>query len=120
MPNDPNQRLKYDNREINMSSVKRLFILATGSILLSSLLPIAALADMAAVKISGNTVFTVHDAANISADQRAQTIQSNLDNALVATPDKSPSAVHVVFVKGTPVITLGGYRVVTVDSNSQS
>src|SRR4029453_2285112 len=42
----------------------------------------------------------------------------NLDNALVAASDKSPAAVAVTYVKGAPVVTVGGYYVATVDANS--
>ncbi|HEY9871296.1 MAG TPA: hypothetical protein V6D08_19205, partial [Candidatus Obscuribacterales bacterium] len=52
------------------------------------------------------------------AEQRAQIIQRNLDNALVASTDKSPAAVGLTYVKGAPVITLGGYYIATVDANS--
>lgn len=47
---------------------------------------------------------------------RASTIQKNIDNALVAATNKSPSAVGVTYVKGLPVVTLGGFYVTTVDS----
>jgi hypothetical protein len=41
-----------------------------------------------------------------------------MDNALVAAKDRTPTAVRIVYVKGVPVITLGGFYVTTVDSAS--
>jgi hypothetical protein len=52
----------------------------------------------------------------MTADARAEAIQKNLDNALVAAKDHTPSSVNIVYVKGLPVITLGGYQVATVNS----
>ncbi|MBU6451305.1 MAG: hypothetical protein KGS72_05980 [Cyanobacteria bacterium REEB67] len=54
----------------------------------------------------------------MTADKRSQTVQQNLDNALVAAKDRTPASVNITYVKGVPVITLGGYQVVTVDSAS--
>jgi hypothetical protein len=80
--------------------------------------PQAVLADTS-VRIAGQTVF-VNKAASggMTADQRAETIQRNLDNALVAAKDRGPSSVNIVYVKGLPVITLGGYQVVTIDGDN--
>lgn len=81
--------------------------------------PLAALAADGSVRIAGQTVFENKVASGgMSVEQRAETIQKNLDNALVAAKDRSPSAVSVVYVKGVPVITLGGYQVVTVDGDN--
>jgi hypothetical protein len=82
-----------------------------------SLFPIAAQAADGDVHVAGKTAFT----ALVGADggtvaQRAETIQNNLDNALVAAQDRSPSSVNVTSVRGVPVVTLGGYQVVTVSS----
>lgn len=81
---------------------------------------ISALPSLAAsVRVSGQQVLNVNAAAGgLSAVQRADKIQQNLDNALVAANNRAPSAVSVVYVKGQPVITLGGYYVVTVDAAS--
>jgi len=71
------------------------------------------------VTLAGSAVLTdIASAGSFSGTKRAEMIQSNLDNALVATKDLSPSAVAVTYVKGSPVITLGGYQVATVDSAS--
>jgi hypothetical protein len=68
------------------------------------------------VKIAGQTVFTAQAAADAgSVSARASTIQNNLDNALVAAPDRSPASVNIAYVRGLPVITLGGYQVVAID-----
>ncbi|MDV2687148.1 hypothetical protein RYX56_22630, partial [Alkalihalophilus lindianensis] len=45
-------------------------------------------------------------------------IQKNLDNALVASKDRGPSSVNITYVKGSPVITLGGYKIVEVDAGN--
>lgn len=81
--------------------------------------PMAAVAADGSVRIAGQTVFENKVASGgMSVEQRAETIQRNLDNALVAAKDRSPSAVSIVYVKGVPVITLGGYQVVTVDADN--
>lgn len=69
------------------------------------------------VRIAGQTVFTAlaGDDTN-SVSQRADAIQNNLDNALVAAKDHSPQSVGIAYVRGLPVITLGGYQVVTVNA----
>jgi hypothetical protein len=92
----------------------------TVAIALSQLLFLAPNAVQAAddsVRLAGQVVFSTKSASGgISADQRAETIQRNLDNALVASQDRGPSSVNIVYVKGVPVITLGGYQVVTVSA----
>lgn len=91
--------------------------LIAGALLMSQsmyLTPLPVLAD-SSVRLAGQTMFTLPAAGSTSADQRAETVQNNLDNALVATKDRSPSAINITYVKGLPVITLGGYQVVTVD-----
>lgn len=80
-----------------------------------SVLP--ALAQEASVRVAGKQAFgNIAAGGGLSATNRADTIQRNLDNALVAASDKSPQAVQIVYVKGTPVITLGGYQVATVSA----
>lgn len=81
--------------------------------------PLAVLAADGSVRIAGATVFENKVASGgMSVEQRAENIQKNLDNALVAAKDRSPSSVSIVYVKGVPVITLGGYQVCTVDSDN--
>jgi len=77
------------------------------------LAPLPVLAD-SSVRLAGQTLFSL----GTGGDSRAQTVQNNLDNALVAAKDKTPGAVNITYVKGLPVITLAGYQVVTVDGAS--
>jgi len=91
--------------------------LIVGQALSMPLLP--AFAADSNVTLAGNAVMT--DIATVgtwTSAKRAEQIQNNLDNALVAAGDKSPGAVAVTYVKGSPVITLGGYQVATVDAAS--
>lgn len=99
---------------------KRTLVVLALSIGQSFSLPLMpAFAADGAIRISGQTVFENKVAAGgMSVEQRAETIQKNLDNALVAAKDRSPSAVSIVYVKGIPVITLGGYQVCTVDADN--
>jgi hypothetical protein len=69
------------------------------------------------VRVAGQPVFTMQSGAGSTLSQRADTIQNNLDNALVASQDRSPSTVGITYVHGMPVITVGGYQVVTVDQS---
>jgi hypothetical protein len=83
-----------------------------------AVLPLAALAD-GSIRIAGNPIFENKVASGgMSVEQRAESIQRNLDNALVAAKDRSASSVSIVYVKGIPVITLGGYQVCTVDGDN--
>ncbi len=71
------------------------------------------------VSVAGTNIISINAAADgVSAESRAQTIQHNLDNALVATGNRSPQAVKVVNVKGQSIITMGGYYVAAVDAES--
>lgn len=101
-----------------MSSVsnKSSFVYA---ILLSQVLGLgsfqAVLADNK-VRIAGQPVFTVPNApAGTTIDDRTKSIQNNLDNALVASKNKTASA-GIVYANGLPVVTVGGYKVVTIDA----
>lgn len=102
------------------SYIKRSLVATTlilGQALSMPLLP--AMAADSDVMLAGNVVLT--DIAPVSgwtSERRAEQIQQNLDNALVAAQNKSPSAVAITYVKGSPVLTLGGYQVATVDSAS--
>ncbi len=105
---------------MNTSSFKNKTGLSLGlaCLFLLNALPLPAFA-LSQVRLAGKEVFAIQTSAGgISAAQRTQTAQKNLDDALVASNDKSPAAVNVVTVKGTPVVTLGGYSVVTVDAAS--
>lgn len=68
---------------------------------------------------AGQVNFTVQaDNGGKSASQRAQDFQTKLDNALVASSDKTPGAVSVVYYDNgginEPVVTVGGYQVAIV------
>ena len=97
----------------NLDAVKKTFV-ATALVLSQSVLlsPLAAMADDA-VRIAGQTVFSIPVGASALS---SETVQNNLDNALVASKDKSAAAVSIVYAKGMPVVTLGGYQVATIDS----
>ncbi|MBI4534416.1 MAG: hypothetical protein HY711_10775 [Candidatus Melainabacteria bacterium] len=81
------------------------------------LVPPAVLASDGAVRVAGQVVMVNRaSSSGMSTEARTEAIQRNLDNAIVATKDRSPSQVNIVYVKGLPVVTLGGYQVVTVDA----
>jgi hypothetical protein len=73
--------------------------------------------QIAAFALSG-VMIAGQQAFNPYSQEKSTTIQKNIDNALVASPNKGPSAVGVVHVKGQPVITLGGFYVCSVDAAS--
>lgn len=101
---------------MNSLKLKRALALIWTLVFMITLLPSASLAAGKAVRVAGQQVFVIKSGATgMTIAQRAQLIQNNLDNALVASNNRSPGAVSVVSVSGTPVITLGGYRVITVD-----
>lgn len=95
--------------------------LIAGALVLSQtffLAPLAVLAN-ANVQIAGVPVITSKvSVGGMSPDARAEVIQKNLDNALVASKDRSPASVNITYVKGSPVITLGGYKIVEVDTGN--
>ena len=100
-------------RKINCAQIIIAFFLSQSL----SFNPLPVLADNGYIKIAGQPLFSIAtplDSGLIA--KRAQTIQDNLDNALVAAHDRTPASVNITYVKGTPVITLGGYQVVTVDA----
>ena len=82
-----------------------------------TLTPLPVLAYDGSIRIAGQTVI-VNKAASgaMTVDARTDAIQRNLDNALVAAKDRTPAAVNIVYVKGLPVVTLGGYQIVTIDA----
>jgi hypothetical protein len=92
-------------------------ILAVGFVLIAqslALIPQAVLAQ--SVRVAGQQIFSVSTGtSSLSSSKRAETIQSNLDNAIMATKDKGSQAVSIIYVNGLPVITLAGYQICTVD-----
>jgi hypothetical protein len=85
-------------------------VLIAATVGVQLLVPLAALADP--VRIAGTQAFNI----TTGGGARAASVQKNVDNALVATSNHTPSAVGVLYVKGQPVITLGGFYVTTVDA----
>ncbi len=102
------------------TSLKRSVL--AGALILSQTLALAPNMVLAAgdvVYVAGQPVLTgILGAGSTTGAQRAEQIQGNLDNALVAAKDRTPASVNIAYVKGQPVITLGGFQVVTVDSAS--
>jgi tetratricopeptide (TPR) repeat protein len=71
-----------------------------------------------AVHVAGEEVFSIPaPAGGFSALERAIIVERNINNALKASVDKSPSSVSVVHINNIPVVRIGGFHVVTADSN---
>jgi hypothetical protein len=101
-----------------LNSSKRILLSAivTSQVVAGSILP--AMAD-ASVRIAGAPAFSVPmGAGGQTPSQRASAMQKNIDNALVASTDKSPNSVKVTYVNGQAVLTLGGFYVATADAGS--
>jgi len=95
----------------NFDAAKKSLI--AGVLLAQSLVLAPAVLADSDVRVAGQTAFSIPAAASgLNSDQ----VQNNLDNALVAAKDRGPQAVNIVYAKGVPVVTVGGYQVVTVDS----
>lgn len=78
--------------------------------------PLSVFAADGSVRVAGQVVINNKSAGGgMTADQRTEAIQRNLDNALVAAKNRTPQSVDIVYVKGLPVVTLDGYQIVTVD-----
>ena len=89
-------------------------LLAAGQTAAFSVIPVFAAGN--SVTLGGAPIFSVNSGvAGQTAEVRADKIQHNIDNSLVASSDHGPSSVKITYVKGVPVITLGGYLVTTVD-----
>lgn len=81
--------------------------------------PLGSLAAGSVIRVAGHDAFTIPvGSGKMTVQERANVVQRNLDNALVASHNRAPAAVKITYVNGLPVITLGGYQVVTVDSAS--
>jgi hypothetical protein len=71
------------------------------------------------VRIGDVDAFSVSSAVGgLNATERAKIMQKNVDNALVASADKTPNAVSITVVSGQPVLTLGGFYVASADANT--
>lgn len=86
-------------------------MLAVGQFSVLSILPSVAADNK--VRIAGNPVITL---VGTTGSDRADKIQHNIDNSLVAASSHGPSSVKITYVKGLPVISLGGYYITTVDN----
>lgn len=77
-------------------------------------LSLPALADP--VKLAGKLAFDVPcGTGKATTIQRVNEIQKNIDNALVASGNHTPSAVAVTYISGQPILTLGGFYVAAID-----
>jgi len=66
----------------------------------------------------GQNLFTIQaDAGGFSAEERTLIVERNINDALMACSDRS-RVVTVVTINGLPVIRVGGFHVVTVDSKT--
>ncbi|MBX9690384.1 MAG: hypothetical protein K2X27_26960 [Candidatus Obscuribacterales bacterium] len=88
-------------------------VIALGQVSICAMLPASAADNK--VRVAGSPVFSISGPIASSSD-RADKIQHNIDNSLVASASHGPSAVKITYVKGLPVITLGGYYLTTVDN----
>lgn len=101
-------------------SMKKSFLAATLILGQTFCMPsLAVLAAGSEVRLAGQVVLNnIAAAGSMTSQARSEQIQTSLDNALIAAKDRGPSAVNIAYVKGTPVLTLGGYHVATVDGAS--
>ena len=68
------------------------------------------------VHFAGEEVFAIRTPAGLfSAEERRLIVERNLNNALVASADRSPEAVGIEIVNSLPVIRLGNEHIVTID-----
>jgi len=95
-------------RSLSLVLVLKLNLILTMQLFGTATIP-AALALATTVKIGTVTAFSPGSAEKTAA------IQQNLDNALAASSQHGPSAVSLVFVRGQPVLTYGGFYVCQVD-----
>ena len=100
----------------NLDAVKKTFV--AGALILSQTVWLSAMPAFAdgEVRLAGQPIFSLPAGATVTSDS----VQNNLDNALVAAKDRTASSVSIVYAKGMPVITLGGFQVVTIDSATAS
>lgn len=106
---------------LNKASKEKLLVAVSALSMLAVTPAWAGFASGNQVTLGGQPVFTIAGSAEgFSPDHRAWLAQDALDNALVRSSDKSPSAVSVSRMNGAVVVTLGGHKVATADSNSAS
>lgn len=95
-------------------------VLALASVIALSAAPaFAGFSQGNAVTMGGQPVFRIlASAEGYSPEHRAWMAQDALDNALVTSGDKSPSAVSVERRNGAIIVALGGRKVATADAAS--
>jgi hypothetical protein len=100
-------------------SKQKLVVAASALSLLATAPAWAGFAQGNQVTLGGQPVFAIAAGAEgFTADHRAWLAQDALDNALVRSADKSPSAVTVAREGNACVVMLGGRRVATADAAS--
>ncbi|MBI5174011.1 MAG: hypothetical protein HY986_14105 [Candidatus Melainabacteria bacterium] len=70
------------------------------------------------ISACGNLFVIDSNADGMTALERAQIVQRNLDHALVSASDLGPDAVRVRIQNRNPIVTLDDYHIVTADGNS--
>jgi hypothetical protein len=98
--------------KMTLTRSQRSFLIVATITAGQTMAPLTSLADP--VRIAGQQAFVV----TTGGAARTSTVQKNIDNALVAAKNHTPATINVVHVKGQPVITLGGFYVMTVDAAS--
>ena len=96
------------------------FLALAGILALSTTAPaLAGFSQGDCVTMGGEEMFKIDSGAQgFSAAHRAWLAQDALDNALVSSADKSPSAVTVERRNGAVIVALGGMKVATADAGS--
>lgn len=106
--------------------VRNCLALTAGLVaVITSMLPAAAQVHTAyvstmpsPVRLAGEEVFSITAwAGGFTAEERTIIIEKNLNNALLGSKDRTPSAVEIVTINRLPVIRVGGKHVLTVDTN---
>lgn len=83
------------------------------------------------IRLAGQTAFCIPNTSKsadratsiqqrLALNQKAVSVQNLLDRALLATKSPISSSVQIKYVSGIPVVTLGGYQIVVVDSEMSS
>jgi hypothetical protein len=94
-------------------------VAVSSAILLSTPRAQAGFALGDSVTISGEPVFAVKSGFDgFSPHHRAHLAQDALDNAIVTSPDLSPSCVSVQLMNGSPIVAFNGHRIITADFGS--
>ena len=104
---------------MRFNSKKGLLLAVSALSILASTPAWAGFAQGNQVTLGGQPVFSIQGSADgYSPDHRAWLAQDALDNALVLSADRGPSAVSVGRQNGAIIVEVGGHKVATADSNS--